>query len=69
MTGASDGIGREYAVQLASKGYGVLLVARSKEKLDDVAREIRATGGTAEIQIIDFSKPTAQNYEDLRNFW
>jgi short-subunit dehydrogenase len=37
VTGASDGIGREFAVQLARKGFNVMLVARNRSKLEEVA--------------------------------
>ncbi|MCJ1469591.1 hypothetical protein MMC07_008226 [Pseudocyphellaria aurata] len=40
VTGASDGIGKEFALQLAQRGFSILLVSRSKAKLDSVAAEI-----------------------------
>lgn len=40
VTGASDGIGREFAIQLGSAGFNVLLVARNGKMLNDVAVEI-----------------------------
>lgn len=40
VTGASDGIGREFAIQLGSAGFNVLLVARNAKMLNDVAVEI-----------------------------
>lgn len=40
VTGASDGIGKEFAIQLASAGFNVLLVARNSEMLNDVAAKI-----------------------------
>lgn len=40
ITGASDGIGKEYALQLAAKGFNVLLVSRTQSKLDTLASEI-----------------------------
>lgn len=40
VTGATDGIGREFALQLAKAGFGVVLVSRNQEKLDAVANEI-----------------------------
>lgn len=56
VTGATDGIGREYALQLAKKGYSVLLVGRSPEKLKETSQEIQAAGGKTEELILDFSK-------------
>lgn len=43
ITGASKGIGRALALQLAKKGYPVLLVARSAGELQTLANEITAT--------------------------
>ncbi|KAK6435979.1 hypothetical protein LTR95_007834 [Oleoguttula sp. CCFEE 5521] len=40
VTGASDGLGKEYALQLASKGFNVLLVSRTQSKLDTLATDI-----------------------------
>jgi len=40
VTGATDGIGREFALQLAAKGFNILLVSRTQAKLDTVAAEI-----------------------------
>jgi short-subunit dehydrogenase len=47
VTGASDGIGRELALQLAAQGAWLALAARSAQKLDEVAAECRARGGRA----------------------
>lgn len=40
MTGASEGIGREYALQLAKKGFNVLVMARNKAALSALVNEI-----------------------------
>ena len=47
LTGASSGIGAQVAHQLAAAGATLLLVARTREKLDALAGEIRARGGKA----------------------
>mmetsp|Transcript_51177 Transcript_51177/g.125680 ORF Transcript_51177/g.125680 Transcript_51177/m.125680 type:complete len:268 (+) Transcript_51177:213-1016(+) len=41
VTGASGGIGAEYARQLAARGLNVVLVARRLEKLNDVAASLK----------------------------
>ena len=42
VTGATDGIGKEFALQLAKAGFNILLVSRSEEKLKATAEEIGA---------------------------
>ena len=42
ITGASSGIGREFARELASKGYETILVARRYERLKDISEELTA---------------------------
>ncbi len=45
VTGASSGIGRELALLCAGDGRPVILVARGRERLESVAREIREAHG------------------------
>jgi short-subunit dehydrogenase len=42
ITGASKGIGKEIAAELASRKYNLLLVARSEELLQKVASELKS---------------------------
>lgn len=55
LTGASSGIGAEVAHRLADAGATVLLVARSKDKLDALAEAIRSQGGKARVYPADLS--------------
>ncbi len=55
VTGASQGIGRACALELAKAGATVALAARNVEKLGEVAAEIAAAGGTAQAFALDVS--------------
>ncbi|HEU4328374.1 MAG TPA: SDR family NAD(P)-dependent oxidoreductase [Roseiflexaceae bacterium] len=47
ITGASSGFGRELALLAARAGYRVVVTARRAERLEELAAEITAAGGTA----------------------
>lgn len=55
VTGASQGIGRACALELARHGATIALAARSLEKLESVAAEIQAAGGAAKAFALDVS--------------
>jgi short-subunit dehydrogenase len=53
ITGASSGLGAEFARQLARKGADVVLVARRVERLEALATEIRGMGREARVVAAD----------------
>jgi len=55
VTGASSGIGRATAQLLARHGAQVILVSRTREKLESLAREISDGGGRASVYPADLS--------------
>lgn len=57
VTGASSGIGRDLAVELARRGFRVALSARRVEALENVARDIRELGGLSSVFPADLSSP------------
>ncbi|KAI9333527.1 hypothetical protein DFJ73DRAFT_854082 [Zopfochytrium polystomum] len=67
VTGASDGIGKEFALQLARAKFNVLLLARTKSKLDAIADEAtKAHGVQAIVHPFDFAHASDDDYARLR---
>jgi len=59
ITGASRGIGAEYAQALASRGYDLLLIARDRLRLDRLAAELSRHEVKVEIEALDLAGPEA----------
>ena len=55
VTGASSGMGKSTAIEMAKQGANVVLVARTMEKLEAVKNTITTNGGTAEYFVGDTS--------------
>lgn len=64
ITGASSGIGKAMALRAAKDGATVILAARSADKLQEVAQEVKALGGTPVVVPTDVTK-----IEDIRNLF
>jgi short-subunit dehydrogenase len=60
ITGASTGLGRDFARLCARDGYDLVLIARSRSKLEELATEIKQSTGRA-VRVItkDLSIPDA----------
>lgn len=56
VTGPTAGIGHEFAVQLARRGYDLVLVARSEGRLKEVADELAQYGATSEVVVADLTR-------------
>jgi len=59
ITGAGRGIGRETAELCGAEKAKVVLAARSKSELDEVAEAVRAKGGEALVHACDLTEPAA----------
>ncbi|XP_058832488.1 very-long-chain 3-oxoacyl-CoA reductase-like isoform X2 [Topomyia yanbarensis] len=66
ITGSSDGIGKEYAMNLARKGMNIMLISRTDAKLVQVAKDIKSKYKVEVKWIaVDFSA-SAQVYEKIQ---
>jgi len=66
VTGGSDGIGRGFCEELAKKGFNVVLIARNKEKLEKVAKEIQGINPKIKTRIVvaNFSESAKPGFFD-----
>ncbi|SCY07273.1 hypothetical protein SAMN05216488_0507 [Microbacterium sp. LKL04] len=66
VTGASSGIGAEYARQLSARGADVVLVARDHAALEALAAELDERGGHAEVLVADLLDPGQRHRVEQR---
>lgn len=67
ITGATDGIGKAMAFELASKGLNLVLVGRNTSKLEATSREIRERVGEVEVKsvVVDLAKCSGKELVDI----
>ena len=59
VTGASDGLGRNFALALAQAGANVIVAARRIDRLNRLVNDIQAAGGQALAVSMDVSQPAS----------
>ena len=63
ITGASSGIGRDIAKELARRGYDIVIVARSEDKLNELKNEIN----NVQVESIPMDISSLDNCKELYN--
>lgn len=68
VTGASDGLGKEFSLQLARAGYNILLVSRTASKLTTMAEEIvsKTPATQTKIMSMDFARNDDEDFDKLK---
>uniref|UniRef100_A0A7E4VQ60 NAD(P)-binding protein n=1 Tax=Panagrellus redivivus TaxID=6233 RepID=A0A7E4VQ60_PANRE len=66
ITGSTDGIGKAFAFELAENGFNLVLISRTRSKLEATKNEINEAYPHIEIKTIafDFSNPNLADYEE-----
>lgn len=67
ITGASSGIGKDMTEELAIRGYNLVLVARNKEQLEQVKKDLLEKYASIQIEVIDLDLSVKENCFTLYN--
>jgi len=67
VTGASSGIGRHMALELAARGYGIVAVSNQGKQLDDLRTEIAKTY-RADVRTLDIDLSGSKAAEEVFDF-
>ncbi|KAJ2403264.1 hypothetical protein GGI23_000056 [Coemansia sp. RSA 2559] len=65
VTGCTDGLGREAALELARKGFNVMLISRTQEKLEAMANEVRQLKVEAKVLAVDYANVSAEKWTQI----
>lgn len=65
ITGASSGIGEQFAVQLAKRGMNLVLAARSEDKMQELAARLRTANPGIEVSVIGVDLAVPQGPKEL----
>ncbi|KAI8323379.1 NAD(P)-binding protein, partial [Martensiomyces pterosporus] len=65
VTGCTDGLGKEAALELARKKFNVVLISRTQTKLDAMADEVKALGVEAKTLAVDFAGVSADKWAEI----
>eukprot|EP00158_Paraphelidium_tribonemae_P001573 Partr_v1_DN24560_c0_g1_i3_m19906 putative Component of the microsomal membrane bound fatty acid elongation system, which produces the 26-carbon very long-chain fatty acids (VLCFA) from palmitate. Catalyzes the reduction of the 3-ketoacyl-CoA intermediate that is formed in each cycle of fatty acid elongation. VLCFAs serve as precursors for ceramide and sphingolipids (By similarity) len=70
ITGSTDGIGKEFALNFAKHKFNLVLISRTHSKLEAVKAEIIAKYPECQVKIyaLDFSSANADNFQHLKGF-
>ncbi|KAJ2006501.1 hypothetical protein H4R26_001342 [Coemansia thaxteri] len=66
VTGCTDGLGREAALELARKKFNIVLISRSLDKLEAMAEEVRAMGVETRVLAVDFAQTTGDTWAEIK---
>lgn len=62
ITGASRGLGKEFATQLAGRGHSLVLVARTTHALDAIADDLRDSGTEVVVKTVDLASAAERDH-------
>jgi len=66
VSGSTDGIGKSYAIELAKRGFNIVLIGRNSTKLTDLKSTIESQYGV-KVETIQFDFMQSTNYDHFRD--
>jgi len=67
VTGGSDGIGKGFCEELAKDGFNIVLMARNKEKLENVAKDLKKINPNIQTKVIVVDFKESHKFEVIQN--
>jgi 17beta-estradiol 17-dehydrogenase / very-long-chain 3-oxoacyl-CoA reductase len=69
ITGATDGIGKEFCIQLAKLKFNLILVSRNLEKLNKVSEELKKNNPNLKTILIEYDFSKKYSIEDYKKYF
>ncbi|CAK83748.1 unnamed protein product (macronuclear) [Paramecium tetraurelia] len=68
VTGGSDGIGKEFCIELAKQGFNIVVVARNEQKMNELCAQLQNSHVETKTIVVDFSQGhSVEFYEKVKS--
>ena len=67
VTGSTDGIGLEFAIQLAKRGFNIVMIARNRQKMNEKEELIKKANPLVQVQKVEIDFKDSGDSKNLEN--